>query len=163
MLLPPRCGRNQQQPFCCPISTKPTDIYGTFHIIETVMGILLSAPARVRKLSNTWWSNKPATHDRPHLRPYIESIGEQERCDPSARDQLEAFNNYNRRIMHYLREQALTGKGVLISMTDCYRHSDYGVPIAALKSYMLSPFIDEQHVERLVSDILAALDKFGTG
>jgi hypothetical protein len=35
-------------------------------------------------------------------------------------------------------------------------HTDYGEPIVALKSYMLSPFIDEQHVERLVENVLDA-------
>ena len=37
-------------------------------------------------------------------------------------------------------------RGVVISMTDCYRTSDYGEPIAALKSYFLSPFADGQYV-----------------
>lgn len=41
-------------------------------------------------------------------------------------------------------------QGVLISMTDCYRQTDYGEPIAALKAYVLSPFINEAHVKLLV-------------
>ena len=32
-------------------------------------------------------------------------------------------------------------------MTNCYRETDYGEPIVGLKSFMLSPFIDEQHVD----------------
>jgi hypothetical protein len=50
----------------------------------------------------------------------------------------------------------MRGEGVHLSMTNCYRHSDYGEPILALKSYMLSPFIDEQHVELLVRNVLEA-------
>jgi L-2,4-diaminobutyrate decarboxylase len=53
----------------------------------------------------------------------------------------------------------MAGKGVRISMTDCYRHTDYGEPIVALKSYMLSPFIDEEDVECLVATVLQARKK----
>ena len=41
-------------------------------------------------------------------------------------------------------------------MTDCYRKTDYGEPIVGLKSFILSPFIDEQGVEKLVQDVLEA-------
>ena len=41
-------------------------------------------------------------------------------------------------------------------MTGCYRATDYGEPIVALKSYILSPFIDEEHIEFLVRNVLAA-------
>jgi L-2,4-diaminobutyrate decarboxylase len=84
------------------------------------------------------------------------TIKQRERTDPSARDELLAYNEYNRRIFHDLHEQAMAGKGVRISMTDCYRHTDYGEPIVALKSYMLSPFIDEADVESLVAAVLQA-------
>lgn len=67
-------------------------------------------------------------------------------------------SKYNRRLFHHLHQEALTGEGVRISMTDCYRHSDYGEPIVALKSYMLSPHIEERHVELLVERVLAARD-----
>jgi glutamate/tyrosine decarboxylase-like PLP-dependent enzyme len=84
------------------------------------------------------------------------TIKDRERCDPDAREELLAHNEYNRRIFEHLHNEALQGKGVRISMTDCYRHTDYGEPIVALKSYMLSPFIEEQHVELLVEGVLAA-------
>ena len=48
----------------------------------------------------------------------------------------------------------MRGEGVLLSMTDCYRHTDYGKPIVALKSYILSPFVDEEHVKLLTETIL---------
>ena len=41
-------------------------------------------------------------------------------------------------------------------MTDCYRQTDYGEPNAALKADVLSPFIDEAHVELLVHKVLEA-------
>jgi glutamate/tyrosine decarboxylase-like PLP-dependent enzyme len=84
------------------------------------------------------------------------TIKDRERGDPEAREELLAHNEYNRRIFEHLHNEALQGKGVRISMTDCYRHTDYGEPIVALKSYMLSPFIEEQHVELLVEGVLAA-------
>jgi L-2,4-diaminobutyrate decarboxylase len=50
----------------------------------------------------------------------------------------------------------LQGHGVVISLTDCYRSSDYGEPISALKSYILSPFSDEQHVTAVLESIWKA-------
>ena len=84
------------------------------------------------------------------------TIKDRERTDTSAREELFAHNEYNCRIFRFLYDQAMHGKGVQISMTNCYRHTDYGEPIVALKSYMLSPFIDESHVELLVRNVLEA-------
>ena len=84
------------------------------------------------------------------------SIKERERTDPAARDLLLAYNDYNRRIYRYLHDDALAGRGVLISMTECYRHTDYHEPIVALKVYVLSPFVDEADVELLVAKVLEA-------
>ena len=50
----------------------------------------------------------------------------------------------------------LAGRGVLISMTECYRLTDYHEPIVALKVYVLSPFVDEEDVELRVSKVLEA-------
>jgi glutamate/tyrosine decarboxylase-like PLP-dependent enzyme len=84
------------------------------------------------------------------------TIKERERIDPTARDLLAAYNDYNRRIYRYLHDDALAGRGVLISITECYRLTDYGEPIVALKVYVLSPFVDETDVELLVSKVLEA-------
>ena len=84
------------------------------------------------------------------------TIKERERADPAARDLLLAHNDYNRRIYRYLHEDALAGQGVLISMTECYRVTDYDDPIVALKVYVLSPFVDEKDVELLVTKVLEA-------
>ena len=84
------------------------------------------------------------------------TIKERERADPAARDLLLAHNDYNRRIYRYLHDDALAGRGVLISMTECYRLTDYDKPIVALKVYILSPFVDETDVELLVTKVLEA-------
>jgi glutamate/tyrosine decarboxylase-like PLP-dependent enzyme len=87
------------------------------------------------------------------------TIKDRERTDPRARDELRAHNEYNRRIFRHLHEKAMAGQGVLLSMTDCYRHSDYGEPMVALKSYILSPFVDEDHVRLLVENVLEARER----
>ena len=84
------------------------------------------------------------------------TIKDRERTDPDAREELLRHNDYNRRLFRYLYDRAMRGEGVHISMTDCYRETDYGEPMVGLKSFILSPFIDEQNVQSLVNDILTA-------
>ena len=55
-----------------------------------------------------------------------------------------------------IQADALQGKGVVISLTDCYRTSDYGEPINALKSYILSPFSETRHVQAVLDSIWKA-------
>lgn len=86
-------------------------------------------------------------------------VKDRERTDPTFREQLLAYNEYNRRIFRVVHEAALAGHGVALSMTDCYRHSDYGEPIAALKSYVLSPFADDDRMDSIVQHLLAARDQ----
>jgi glutamate/tyrosine decarboxylase-like PLP-dependent enzyme len=87
------------------------------------------------------------------------SIKEQEAEDPACRDVLLRHNDYNRRIFEYVHDEAMSGRGVMISLTDCYRHTAYGEPIVALKSYILSPFVDEDNVEVVVKKVLEAREK----
>jgi glutamate/tyrosine decarboxylase-like PLP-dependent enzyme len=82
------------------------------------------------------------------------TIKEQERCDASYVDRLRLHNEFNRRVFERLREDALTGQGVFLSLTDCYRHTDYGEPINALKSYILSPFSDKENIRMVVEKVL---------
>lgn len=84
------------------------------------------------------------------------SVPAQERTDPAYRDVLRAHNDYNRRIFDLIQADALQGQGVVISMTDCYRETTYGEPIVALKSYILSPFSDDQHVTAVLDSIWKA-------
>lgn len=87
------------------------------------------------------------------------SIKDRERTDPSFRKELQAHNDYNRRIYQKVHAAALAGRGVAISLTDCYRQTDYGEPIAALKSYVLSPFSDEDRMQSIINHVLAARDE----
>ena len=84
------------------------------------------------------------------------AMPQQERTDPSCRETLLRHNEYNRRIFELIQADALEGRSVVISLTDCYRMSDYGVPINALKSYILSPFSDSQHVDAVLESIWEA-------
>ena len=52
----------------------------------------------------------------------------------------------------------MAGRGVMLSLTDCYRKTDYGEPIVALKSFILSPFVDKENVEMVVKKVLEARD-----
>ncbi len=79
-----------------------------------------------------------------------------ELSDPDYREQVQQHNEYNRRIFRRVHEQAVSGHGVAISLTNCYRQSDFGDPIVALKSYVLSPFADEHRMRSVVGHVLEA-------
>lgn len=84
------------------------------------------------------------------------SIPERERTDPECREQLLAHNDYNRRIFQIVHDEAVQGRGVVISLTDCYRETEYGEPIVALKSYIMSPFSEEQYIDAVLDSIWRA-------
>ncbi len=84
------------------------------------------------------------------------SVTEREMTDSSYREQLRAHNDYNRRIFELVHQAALQGKGVVISLTDCYRETDYGEPVVALKSYIMSPFSEEKYVDFVLESIWQA-------
>jgi glutamate/tyrosine decarboxylase-like PLP-dependent enzyme len=84
------------------------------------------------------------------------SVKERERSDASYRESVLAHNEYNRRIFERVHEEALSGHGVAISLTNCYRQTDFGDPIVALKSYVLSPFSDEHRMRSIINHVLAA-------
>ena len=81
---------------------------------------------------------------------------EREQRDVSYRDKLRLHNDYNRRIYQLVQADALQGEGVVISLTDCYRESDYGEPMVALKSYLLSPFAEEQYIDAVIESLWKA-------
>jgi glutamate/tyrosine decarboxylase-like PLP-dependent enzyme len=81
--------------------------------------------------------------------------------DPAYRDSLLRHNEYNRRVSAYLHQEAMAGRGVLLSLTECYRRTAYGEPVVGLKSYILSPFVDEEHVEAVVQKVLEARERVG--
>ncbi len=88
------------------------------------------------------------------------AIKRQEFDDPAYRETLLAHNDYNRKIFEYVHAEAMAGRGVVISSTDCYRHTQYQEPIVALKSYIISPFVDEDHIRAVVAKVLEAREKF---
>jgi L-2,4-diaminobutyrate decarboxylase len=90
------------------------------------------------------------------------ALPQREFTDPAYRESLLKHNAYNRRIFQYVHDEALAGRGVMISLTDCYRETTYGEPIVALKSYVLSPFVDEENVEVVVKKVLEARERVGT-
>ena len=59
--------------------------------------------------------------------------------------------------------EALQGHGVAISLTECYRQTDYGEPIVALKSYVISPFSDESRMNSIIDHVLDARAKIEAG
>jgi glutamate/tyrosine decarboxylase-like PLP-dependent enzyme len=79
--------------------------------------------------------------------------------DPEYTGSLHRHNDYNRRVFQYVHDEAMAGRGVMLSLTDCYRATSYGEPIVGLKSFILSPFVDEEHVELVVSKVLEAREK----
>ncbi len=83
-------------------------------------------------------------------------ISAKEQHDPAHREQLQAHNAYNRRVFQLVQADALQGAGVVISLTDCYRETDYGEPIAALKSYILSPFSEERYIDAVLDSLWKA-------
>ena len=83
-------------------------------------------------------------------------IKRQEFEDTTYRDSLIAHNTYNQEIFQYVNSEAMEGRGVFISTTDCYRKTTYGEPIVALKSFILSPFVDEEDVKTVVAKVLEA-------
>ena len=87
------------------------------------------------------------------------SVTQRERTEADYRPQLVAHNAYNRRIFELIQADALRGEGVVISLTDCYRETDYGAPIVALKSYIMSPFSEERYVSAVLESIWKARAK----
>jgi L-2,4-diaminobutyrate decarboxylase len=84
------------------------------------------------------------------------TIKQKELEDPAYRDTLRRHNEYNRRVSRYIHDEAMAGRGVMLSLTDCYRLTAYGQPVVGLKSFILSPFVDERHVELVVEKVLEA-------
>jgi L-2,4-diaminobutyrate decarboxylase len=83
-------------------------------------------------------------------------VKDREQQDKTYRDRLLAHNELNRQIYERVHAEALAGSGVAISLTDCYRRTDYGEPINALKSYIVSPFADESQMRSVLTHVLNA-------
>jgi glutamate/tyrosine decarboxylase-like PLP-dependent enzyme len=88
-------------------------------------------------------------------------VKERERSDPDYRTELAKHNELNRRIFQRVASEAFAGRGVAIGFTDNYRLSDYGEPISALKSYVLSPFAAPDQMQTVVQHVIDALHREG--
>ena len=84
------------------------------------------------------------------------TVKDREQLDAGYRSQVLAHNAYNRQIFERVHRDALAGRGVVLSLTDCYRPTAHGDPIVALKSYVLSPFVDESRMESVFRHVLEA-------
>ena len=87
------------------------------------------------------------------------AVKQQEFSQAGYREQVRAHNQYNLRIYERVHERALAGRGVAISLTNCYRQTDFGDPIVALKSYVLSPFTDAHLMRSVVNHVLEAREE----
>ncbi|MFM7315645.1 MAG: hypothetical protein ACKO5E_01740, partial [bacterium] len=90
-------------------------------------------------------------------------IIDQEINDPGTRDRLLLFNAFNETVEKYLHQKAMAGEGVVLSKTNAYTTTVYEdhqlkmkLPIMALKSYMLSPFIERKHVDLVLATVREA-------
>jgi len=80
--------------------------------------------------------------------------------DEKFRDTLLRHHAYHRKFFDYVHSEAMAGRGVVISLIDdSYRETSYGEPVTALKSFILSPFTDEENVETVVDKVLEARAK----
>lgn len=86
-----------------------------------------------------------------------ESLFLRESRDPAYADSLERHNELNRRVQAYIYQEALEGRSATLSLTENYRSSQYGKPIAAIKSYIMSPFCTPETVQAIPSKIREAL------
>lgn len=70
---------------------------------------------------------------------------------PEKSEQLQVHNAYNRRVFDVLNLQVERGEGMNLGMTDQYRLTPFGTPITALKSFVMSPFVDEAAMDYLLA------------
>lgn len=69
--------------------------------------------------------------------------------------QLLRHNRFCHQILERLNYDVITGRGVSLSITDNYRETSYGAPIAALKSFIMSPFTNSAAVDLVVDHVQA--------
>ena len=88
---------------------------------------------------------------------------EREFNDPSYSEQLIAHNQYNRKIFDLIHEKVMQGEGVLLSWTIGYRHANYenAPTIAAMKSFIMSPWTNLKAVSLVVEQVLDARAQLG--
>jgi len=83
-------------------------------------------------------------------------VPDRERTDPEFQADMQRHNEYNRRVFELIHDDALQGEGCVLSLTDNYRRTEYGQPMVALKSYVMSPFTTDEHVRCILDSIWKA-------
>lgn len=83
--------------------------------------------------------------------------------DPGAGELVEANNEYIHRVYAALRRQMDAGDGVALSLTERYRDAASGRAIVALKSFVMSPFVDAGAMGEVVACLGRARDEVAAG
>ncbi len=84
------------------------------------------------------------------------TIQQREATGAVSDEEVLQHNALNERIFHLVHQRAMAGEGVAIGLTSNYRTTATGLPIVALKSYVLSPFADEHRMHSVVEHVTAA-------
>jgi len=139
--------------------------------LQAILGYLVEMSLRLRQEFNTISylsvvnpnNGGPVTLFRAYPNSANTLLIEQEATTPELRDFLLYYNAYNICIEQYIREKARKGSGVTISRTNEFRLTTYvdetfnqPLPVVALKSYILSPFVNEESIQLLVDNLMEA-------
>ena len=82
---------------------------------------------------------------------------EAENNNEAYRDKLLQNNDYNRAVFKWMHDEVMAARGGgVLSLTDCYQLSSYGEPMLGLKSFIMSPFIEDDMIEVVVKKISEA-------
>ncbi|MBW3600599.1 MAG: aspartate aminotransferase family protein, partial [Planctomycetes bacterium] len=84
------------------------------------------------------------------------TVKDREMHDAAYAPALALHNEFNRRVFAIVQQEAVQGRGVALGFTNNYRLTDYGEPVGAIKSYVLSPHADESRMETVVQQVLRA-------
>lgn len=84
-------------------------------------------------------------------------LREKENNDESYRNKLLQHNDYNRAVFKWMHDEVMAARGGgVLSLTDCYQMTRYGEPMLGLKSFIMSPFIEDEMIEAVVKKISEA-------
>lgn len=73
--------------------------------------------------------------------------------NPQASESLRLSNAYNERIFQELHRQMEQEEGFALSLTSHYRTAACGEPVVAVKSFVMSPFVEDRHMQALIGCI----------
>ena len=81
--------------------------------------------------------------------------------DPDYRSQLLEHNQYNRQLFDLIYQRVMQGEGVLLSWTLAYRYANYpgGPALAAMKSFIMSPWTDLKAIDLVVKQVMEAREQ----